>query len=184
MMAPGAPERSPVDDRCHEASPRPRPSLLALPVAARRACGSAARGTKGRRRAKRPGCRADRGHGCRRSYRPSAALPGRMAMRQKSSSMPARRARRLHEVVIADRRAAERDERRYRRRLRWPIDGGLMAALSSGTMPRSRTSAPAALRARAAMPNVLEAMICAGPGTLPGATSSSPVARIATRGRA
>ena len=110
-----------------------------------------------------------------------SGLPGRMAMRQKPSSMPGRDERLLHEIVIADRGAAERHQhvgfgvaRLSHRRLQ--------RADSSTAMPRSIATPPHASTTPATA-KLFEAMICEGPSAPPGATSSSPVARIATRAR-
>ena len=64
-----------------------------------------------------------------------SGLPGRMAIFQKSSAMPRRCQRRLHEVVVADRGAADR-----RRACRRPAARSTKAAIASrlsGAMPRS-----------------------------------------------
>ena len=109
-----------------------------------------------------------------------SGFPGRIATRWKSSVEPVRERRPLHQVEVADRGAAERDDQ--------------VGALASGQRPRrgsrrvsraigsSRASAPAA-SSIAFSPKPFEATIWSGPGSSPGITSSSPVGISATTGR-
>ena len=85
-------------------SGRPRPA------GRRRARAAPAPGTGCRRRATRPDCRAGRAAASRRGGRASAACRAASRSARSRASMPWRRERRLHEIVVADRGAAERDE--------------------------------------------------------------------------
>ena len=103
-------------------------------------------------------------------------------MRQKPSSMPCADERLLHEVVVADRGAAERHQHVGHRAPRAAHGRSERADLvgRDAKIDRRRRRTP---RRRPATAKLFEATICDGPGVPPGATSSSPVARIATRAR-
>ena len=94
-----------------------------------------------------------------------SGLPGRMAIFQKSSAMPVRRQRRLHEVVLADRGAADDDEDVGAGR---PVDAARRSPRRrSGAMPRSIGSPPHS-RTSAARPTPFDETIWSGPGSLAG----------------
>ena len=82
-------------------------SRRALSMPSNRAsCRSPDAGTASTQTRPRPDCRAGREPAWRRRGRTCSGLPGRMAIFQKSNSMPAVAERLLHEVVLADRGAA------------------------------------------------------------------------------
>ena len=142
---------------------------------------SAARETGARKPGSRPDCRAGRARApppCRPCI---SGLPGRMAICQKPSGTPRSASTGLHQVMVADRSAAERDKNvGAPSQTPWPQLPDQHRD-RSGAMPRSMTSAPAS-RANAATPKPFEATIWSGPGARRAAPVRRRSARMATRG--
>ena len=130
---------------------------------------------------RRPDCRAGRAPASRPAGRTSAACPAASRSPEIERRAPTSPSAPADEIVIADRGAAGGHQQVGAARA--PAAMALQRSASSSARCRAATIAAGRPRAARPAPSRWRLTIWSGPIGSPGSTSSSPVGRMATRGR-